>query len=139
MSIHLWKYLENKKNYPGYHITADKEGCRALLKQLDVDTQKEFGIVLNPVDKMALKVPNNMGGKAEYEEYSKLIITVKEVSNKDRKLFNISDNSPCLTITLSNDQKRNLVKGIKDISNGWGDYSIGPGRDNLLFFWWYYK
>lgn len=30
-----WRYLENTRNYPGWHLTADTDGCASLIALLD--------------------------------------------------------------------------------------------------------
>jgi hypothetical protein len=34
--VYLWRYKENRKNYPGWHFTADAVACNALLELFEL-------------------------------------------------------------------------------------------------------
>lgn len=34
-TVSLWRYLDNLRNYPGWHIGADAAGCASMLALLD--------------------------------------------------------------------------------------------------------
>src|SRR5687768_4345680 len=69
----LWKYRERARNYPGFHLSADPDGCTQLLELLrslaKARTPQIGTIVLDRVTPADLSVPNN--GDAEVEGYSR--------------------------------------------------------------------
>lgn len=136
--IYLWRYQENKRNYPGYHLTADAEGCDQLIS-LTEELEKTKSAVnhhieLSPVNEKILAVPNNTQG-------NKTVISLKfwnlVCDPKFRKAHFEYDNLyPICTLELSPQQAGCIAEGVRDIKNGRGDYCIGGKGENLLWFWW---
>jgi hypothetical protein len=63
--------VENRRDYPGLHLTADAEGRKVLvdhLSQLESGCVREARIHLAPVTEVALRVPSNRGGTARHAE-----------------------------------------------------------------------
>ena len=132
--MHIWRYKENQRNYPGYHLSADAEGCLAMLDWLrSLKAKPEFR--LKPATSEVLSVPNNQGGLAAYVSYTLLKLQVKQ--DADRGHFVFSEVSDCLSLECSQQQIECIIKGVEDIQRGEGDYCIGRGKQQLLWFWWY--
>ena len=132
--IYLWRYQENKRNYPGHHLTADAEGCNQLIR-LTEGLEKEklpktHMIELCPVNERILAVPNNTRG-------NKTVVSLKTwklVCNPEFiKTHFVYDNSyPTCTLELSPQQAGCIAEGVRDIKKGRGDNCIGGKADNLL-------
>src|SRR5258708_1851433 len=63
--VYLWRYVEGTKNFSGWHLTADAEGCEqalAILASLD----RERTVAITPPTPAILQVPGNRGGAARW-------------------------------------------------------------------------
>ena len=134
--ISLWRYTENERNYPGWHLNADIAGCHsfvALLDALATDGSGSRTITLTSPT-MAVRVPNNRGGRAKWLAPAKLRVTL---SQSPADWVFPSDLDPA-TISVGSDWLGALREGLSGIPKGQGDYSIGNSKEgNLqLWFWW---
>lgn len=59
----LWRYLDNTKNYPGWHFSADRLGCNSVIELLALMETAELPmrrtVQLRPPSADVLGVPNN--------------------------------------------------------------------------------
>lgn len=134
--IHLWRYVENRRNYPGLHLTADAGGRKVLvdhLSQLESGRCREARIQLAPVTEAALGVPNNRGGTARYTTFSQWLVSVPPEAT--RKEFKVSLAGFTCRLSVSPEQAGCIVAGVADLAVGRDDYCIGGGREDILWFW----
>lgn len=118
MNTHIWRYRDNQRNYPGYHLTADAEGCVALLGWLrSRKAGSEFP--LRPVTPEVLGVPNNRGGAAACVGCTTFKLHVKPDAARGHFVF--SEISGRLSLECSQKQVEDIVKGV-------GGYSARRGR-----------
>ena len=138
-NIHLWRYRENKRNYPGYHLTADQDGCKVLenelLKLENTSNTSSINIELSPVTQKILDVPNNKAGNPTVVSLKELHLKVDPSYSEG--FFEFSESHPKCFLNLSKEQAGCILKGVKDIFSGEGDYCIGGDDDHVLWFWWY--
>jgi hypothetical protein len=130
--IYVWRYRDNPKNYRGWHMTANKSGCKSALNLLQTFTHSsiEFWrtIQLSVPTSDQYGVPN-CSSKPIAE--SKLVINKNEkpdfwkLENKDDKLF----------LEMGINYIHKLMSGVTDIQNNKGDYFIGS-KGQELWFWW---
>lgn len=133
MKICIWRYWDNTRNYPGYHLSADAEGCRDLRERLS-QIRNSAVFSLAPPDAGVLSVPNNQGGRARYFAGRKL--QVQTTSSLLPDTFRWEEQDTTLILTCSREQIAQLLAGVADIERGKGDYSIGDENDHALWFWW---
>jgi hypothetical protein len=134
MNAHIWRYQDNRRNYPGYHLSADFDGCDALLRWLRrMDNGLEFR--LKPVTPEVLGIPNNQHGSAKAISCALFKIKVETNLAKDHLLF--SEISGRLTLECSQLQAERVIQGIEDMAKGRGDYSVGEIDPHILWFWWH--
>lgn len=137
-NISLWRYTENQRNYPDWHLNADTNGCASLIALLDVLTEEGPDayrtVKVTPPNQAQLAVPNNHSGRAAWQAPEKLRLSL---STDDAAWIFPSQSNPAILV-IGSDWLAPLRKGIKDILFGRGDYSIGNNSDdNLrLWFWW---
>lgn len=134
-SVSLWRYTENTRNYPGWHLTADAAGCDSLLDLLDALATEPGGyrtIPLRAPDEAQLGVPNNR--RSPHIAATKLQLTLSDAPADWRFP---SDHDPA-SLTIGNDWLAPLRKGLLDITQGRGDYRIGNDDSGSLklWFWW---
>ena len=135
-SVALWRYEENQRNFPGWHLTADPAGCASLLALLDAlasdgPTSSRTVVVQAPTPAI-LAVPNNRS--STWRSPSRLRLSLS--TNTAEWVF--PEALEPATFTFGLEWLAELQRGITDISRSRGDYSIGKasGGNLQLWFWW---
>lgn len=132
-SISLWHYEGFPKNYCGYHLTADAEGCRFLSGLFERFREAKYParkrILLDPPTPDQLKIPN----------CSRKCVPARWVEFRFRREFDkdhwqITENEGAVTIETGEAGLSELDRGVADIIRGEGDWSIGSEK-NSLWFW----
>jgi hypothetical protein len=141
--IFLWTYLENKKNYPGWHFSADRVGASSLLQLFDKmviakwSSFKDISIS-RPTHKI-LKIPNNKNGKAKWRSPKTFRIKyAKHLVSNTHWSLEIKEQSVNLVVGLH--KLNEFREGIENVMRSQGDYAIGPDdglchNDLCLWFW----
>lgn len=132
--ISLWRYLENERNYPGWHLNADPDGCKSLLALLDAlvtDGDGSLAIAITAPTKAELAVPNNRRGRAAWVAPEKLCLTFSTTDD----LWSFPADLAPAALDIGAVWLAALRDGIDGIPKGRGDYCIGRG-DLRLWFWW---
>jgi len=133
-SISLWRYTENERNFPGWHLSADGAGCDSLAALVDSLAKDGVpvsrSVELTPPTPALLAIPNNRRGTAKYVAPFKLRVSF--VSDPSSWLF--PEHMEPAELSFGHDWLVPLVKGINGIPLGQGDYCIGS--DLPLWFWW---
>jgi hypothetical protein len=135
-SVSLWRYTENLRNFPGWHLTADAAGCASLLALLDalafdgVAASRTLGITAPTASVLA--VPNNRS--SGWVAPSKFRLAFSPRSNQ----WGFPDALEPASLSIGADWLPTLRQAIAGIPQGQGDYSIGqPGNGSLpLWIWW---
>ena len=137
--IFLWRYRENTRNYPGYHLTADRKGCAHLSDVLTTHegTRRPMtnSVTLAPVTPEILSVPGNSRGDATAVALASLTL-LTDPSYPD-EWFKISDNGSACSLELSRAQAGCVLEGVTDILRDKGDYCVGGDGDHVIWFWWF--
>lgn len=133
MRICVWRYLDNIRNYPGYHLSADAEGCQELRKRLG-GIRESATFVLTLPDAAVLSVPNNQDGRARC--FGGRTLKVRTTPALDPGTFHWDEQDATFILTISREQIARLLAGVADIERGVGDYSIRGDSDQALWFWW---
>ncbi|WP_395794995.1 hypothetical protein [Aquimonas sp.] len=131
--ICLWRYTENQRNYPGWHLSADADGCASLLSLLDqlpTATAAYRTLQITAPSAAQLRVPNNRAAgwlapcrlRIEWAAHPATWL-LPEVLDPAQ-------------LSLGADWLAPLRAGIADIAERRGDYAIG-NRDARLWFWWW--
>ena len=132
-TMSLWRYRENLRNYPGWHIGADAAGCASMLALLDALALDGPGatrtLQLSPPSPAQLAVPNNRD--ARWDAPATLRLTVDE----DVAFWQWDVDGARATLQLGDAATGALRQGVVDIAAGRGDYSVGQGAQ-ALWFWW---
>ena len=134
--ISLWRYSENERNFPGWHLNADAAGCQSLINLLDALAADGAGsrtVALSAPTTKQLGVPNNKGGLAAWVAPDKLRV---KFSPAPQEWSFLPDLDPAV-IAVGSAWLAQLREGIAGIPAGRGDYSIGDRKGSLpLWFWW---
>jgi len=143
--LYLWKYTENSKNYPGWHLHADLEGCTSLIKLICLMRMDKFPakrtVKISAPNSQILSVPNNKRGKAKWKTLKKLKIkSVKSASDYKEQFLTHKHNH--ILLTADEIMLTKLEQGFNDITKGKGEYSIchdgamEKSVSSCLWFWW---
>lgn len=134
--ISLWRYTENARNYPGWHLNVDVEGGQFLCNLLDGFLAGGVGpraIRITPPTSKQLSVPNNRGGRAAWFAPTEWVLVPD--ANLGTWLFPSAPSEAMLT--LGAEYIPPLRKGIAGLLAGQGDYAIGDTHSrDVLWFWW---
>lgn len=144
--VYLWRYKENTRNYPGWHMTADHEACTSLVELIDAMQVARWPsnatVAVSPPTDDILLVPNNRGGAARWTAPTSLKLKYTR-DQVDADFWSLGLQGGTLILAMGATALATLQKGILDIANGKGDYCIGAdeahgtaGSDAVLWFWW---
>ena len=127
--LSFWFYRNCPRGYRGFHLTGETKSCQWLITELGKKTLTKVDLALMRVTKNMLGVPNCPHEAIDflYANFSFEKMLIQPIS-----LTNIH---PTLKITFNEVGRQSLIKGIRDIQDGRGDYCIGED-DNELWFWW---
>lgn len=135
-SVALWRYTENQRNYPGWHLSADDAGCISLIALLDAFSADGVACsrtisIARPTPEI-LDVPNNRS--AAYVAPAKLLLSFSDTPSQ----WSFPDSLDPAELTIGADWLPKLRQAIAGIPRGEGDYSTGlsKGGSLRLTFWW---
>ena len=136
--IHVWHYTENRRNYPGVHLSADKDGCEQLLRAIavsaDESTSRPYVTVqLTSPTSAVLAVPNNRASAAL--PFQKLRLQV--VHDAEPGTLDVSASQSICILRYSRDMATRLATSVQEVAKGHGDFSIGGKDPNIIWFWWH--
>jgi hypothetical protein len=138
-NLYLWKYLENARNYPGWHMTANRSACQNLAdlieKMLSSPWSSQKVLNTEPPNEKILQVPNNRGGKAHWEAAQSLILKYPKKHKVTDDSFLLKEYKNTVELSLGKNSLELLRQGILEIPEGKGDYTIGTD-EIMLWFWW---
>ncbi len=133
-SISLWHYEGFPKNYCGYHLTADREGCAFLLGLIGLFRNERYParkkIILDAPTPAMLAVPNS-GLKC----IPAARLELRFLREGCDEQWSVLGSDQEVIIEMGASRLDDLGRGIRDISRGEGDWSIGRGKESLWFWW----
>lgn len=133
-TVSLWRYRDNARNFPGWQLTADAEGCASLLTLLDALHTEGAGasrtLQLSAPGPAQLAVPNNRDARWVAPQTMRLIL------DEDSGAWQWQPDGERQVLRLGVSALAGLRLGVLDIAAGQGDYSLGHGMEALWFWWW---
>jgi len=134
-AIYIWHYEGFPKNFPGYHLTADQQGCIFLLGLFErfrgthYPAHKKFPLL--PPTPNHLAIPN----------CPKAAIPARLAEFRFQRDFpndywSMSEADGMVAIETGATGLSALERGILDILLGKGDWFTGQGN-HCLWFWWH--
>lgn len=130
----LWHYEGFPRNYPGYHLTANSDGCAFLIGLFKLFRNAKYparrDIALNPPSSAILAIPN----------CHQPCVPARRVEFRFRRDFEdthwtIAESRGEVVIELGMDGLNALEQGASDMLRGEGDWCIGAGTESLWFWW----
>jgi len=136
-SLYLWRYLENTRNFPGWHLSADDLFCQSFAdlteKMLAARWNSQKTLLVTPPSSRILNVPNNRGGEAQWKSAQSLLLKYpKDKVAED--YFSLEEVEGNVVLSVGAQKLRLLCECILGTRQGKNDYSIGI-KDLQLWFW----
>lgn len=133
--IYLWKYPSKQNHFPGWSLTADKDGCLFLSEICSEFTksknQSSVTLKLNPPTLAITNIPLKGVRSVNAVE---LILSYKHSFNWD-----LTEKNKTVTLMFGVKSIDKIFSALADISRGEGGYSIGDGEENTLIWVWRLK
>jgi len=133
--VNLWRYVDEPKNYRGWHFAADAAGCDSLLELISLMdaatyTAKQTVMLTRP-SIVQTQVPGYAGRHQSYGRWH-VHHSKTKFALRHWRLIASGDE---VTLELGTAHLDKLRQGFEDVRRGSGDYCIGEeGMD--LWFWW---
>lgn len=133
--ISLWRYTENTRNYPGWHLNADAAGCEsliALFQELATGSSPVRSVVVTPPAAAQVRVPNNRSAAWLAPD------RIKVGWSPNASEWLLPPSTEPARLTFGSDWLEPLRSGVMGIPRGQGDYAIGSRANGslVLWFWW---
>jgi hypothetical protein len=135
--IYLWQYVENTRNYPGWHLTADEIFCNSFADLIErmvtakYSCQKSLNVT-SPTREI-LNVPNNKGGQAKWKS-PKLLILKHQKNNIPDDYFSLEESEGMVIISAGRQKLESLKECVLKIIPRDNDYSVEIGNTQLWFW-----
>lgn len=134
--IACWRYRDNQRNYPGWHLTADAAGADALLdlvaRMSAAPTTSERTIPLATPTAADLEKVGNPG--ARHVSVERLHLRHRR-ETEPAEYWRIVRQDTTLEISLGMETLAVFEEGVADIRRGHGDWSMGEEEPDVLWFW----
>ena len=132
LDLWMWEYPDNRKNYPGIHLTGRPAACDALKEWL-VRLRDTPGGGTRTIPLLALKPEDiaKISGTLRYRGFSKLELTVTP-ERDDLQQMSIRQEGERVILEITSMGIGELLRGIQDVRTGTGDYSIRPQADRAV-------
>ncbi|WP_428407896.1 hypothetical protein [Hyphococcus sp.] len=121
-------------------MSADNEGCNALLtglrKKMRMPSDRTAKFNLCKPTERVLSAPNY---RTQAHTWKLLEILLDQ--NASEGFLSVTTKNDVAYVTVSKDMAESLEKGVQDILEGSGDWSISSELKNVghqtIWFWWY--
>jgi len=136
---YFWKYQGNTRNYPGFHLSLNKEAAdtitERLRSRLSMQMQRSVSFDLKVPTDDVLCVPNNRNHKA----HSKDRLEISIGFDAKTEHLQIEETSDAFDVELSPSKTNELLDGIEGLMMGQNDYAIwgedSQGNRTCIWFW----
>lgn len=133
--VYIWKFIPENRNYPGWNLTADIEGCNSLIKLL-----QQMQLASFPSHKTIITHPATIN-QVKAATDNKPFETVGRIALKFRKgeqqLWQTEERNDVLEIRFGEREMQLLQTALQRIIKGEGDFAIGDAEnEHLVYFWW---
>jgi hypothetical protein len=134
--LYVWRYLDPRPGWRGWHFTADPAGCRSvrnLLDRMQGGGPSHRTLRLERVTEEILSVPNY--GRNSAGRYVRLRIAYRP----ECEALQLSAEDDLLVMTVGGRRLRKLSAAFAEVETGGGDFGIHTSDDREAaswMFWW---
>ncbi len=139
-SVWLWRDVSHRRNFPGWNVTADVEGCSSLVELLSRMINSNWGssktILLADLPEI---IANNCERLVAPDEWT---VQCTKHSNDEHWKWTGSSSAPRLKCDES--MLKEIRVAIENVANGRGDFRLGSELQSIhdseesilsLWFW----
>lgn len=133
--VALWRYRENQRNYPGFHVAAAAPGCERLLGALaliQMERGREVVVDLMPPDAAILKRANNRQGLARIASFKHW--RFRQAATSAPGLAFLIRGDTC-NLDVAPQMIARLSEAVVTLAQRTDDFSLGDRDEDLLWFW----
>jgi hypothetical protein len=139
--VYCWRFVDNASNYPGWNVTADRDGCNSMLHLFNLmasamHPSSQCVRLTRPSPGIAAG-PGNRGGQARWSSGASELEIKFRKNHVPPSHWSLERQGDSLVLIVGQDKLEELRRGFEDIMNGEGDWGIGPDDDDLqlVYFW----
>ena len=126
INLWLWKYIDTRSKYDGYHLRADEAACRTLMARLDHPdfSKASFELRTVPKDMPLILAPDSV----KFRDFQRLRLRIDLKSPID---IAFEETGEYLDLFLNDTGRLEFLENITQMSKGEWDYS-GIGN---VWYW----
>ena len=134
-----WRFIKNRKNYPGWHFSADPNGISSLLRLIEImkasnwSSKKNIQLIDMHVINQAYPVAANKKNWIR-KEYFKLNYR----KNDSPETWSILKTHDTIEIILGKNKLHEFEEALLRLNKGENDFTISDEKDideQILWFW----
>jgi hypothetical protein len=134
--LFVWKFHPENRNYLGWNLTGDNEGCNSLIELLELMQTSSFPshntITTQPATINQVKATT---GSIPFKSISKLNLRFRK---GEPQLWYIEEVDNGIQVTFGEREIELLQTALQRIIKGEGDFALGDSKDeHLVYFWWF--
>jgi len=130
--LYLWKYKDNPRNYPGWHLTGDKQGLVSLIDLITLmikeNRNSKRSVRLSEPGRTELSIPG-CSNKVQAVKKFALYFETEAVEEWQVKPYQES-----MDIISNSYSAKGLKESLVQLSRGENDFSFGHGIDQIWFW-----
>ena len=128
LSVWLWRYRENERNYPGLHFTGKAEAC-ATLRDLVLRLAGEGGGHRTvPLRELQPEDEAKVSGGQRFVSFAKMRLEIVPPGDELR-FMHVGYAGRAATVTVATTYTSELIAGLADVERGRGDWAMYPPND----------
>jgi hypothetical protein len=138
-AVFVWRYREKRRNYPGWHMTADDHACDSLVDLFDRFRRARFpSKVIISVARPTARVLAVPANPAKVDTPTELAIRYDKQA--DPSAWNLVQEGGQPRLSCGSGSLSELERCVKWVKAGGGHCCETTGRDDQeLSFWWLLK
>jgi hypothetical protein len=142
LKAYLWEYLENRRNYPGYHFTATPLACEALQEHIQRMLETKGDKLSLQLAKLDPDDERKITGGQAFRDFRKLQLLYQPHSPERMTL--VVEPERVVVLTFNASGANDLLLILHEVRQGRGDTSIRVTnlnatmkreRETSLWYW----
>lgn len=128
-AISIWRYEPKKKNFPGWHMTADSIGYESLIELLSLLKNS----IAESKRTIELDSPDGWSASTELKKTPEKKVVIQLIDGGEQ--WKLKNEDGKLIIMLNKLGVSLFLGGIERAKSGDYDFSIGGTKGQNLWFW----
>jgi hypothetical protein len=134
--LFVWKFHPENRNYPGWNLTGDTEGCNSLIELLELMQASSFPSRKTIATQTAtISQVKAATGTKPFKSANKLTLRYRK---GEPQFWYTEEVDNGIRVTFGEREIELLQTALRRIIKGEGDFAIGDSEDeHLVYFWWF--